>query len=65
MVLDLHQLNGLFLVLVQLVEILCLHLFEGIHLSRSQVDCLVDLGVLLTRAQYLETFEVASAEHFV
>lgn len=58
-----HELDGLFLVLVQFVHGLGLDFFDGVDLSCLLVDGLVDLGVLLARAQQLHSLKVALAEH--
>lgn len=64
-VLHLHELYCFLLVLVELVQIFGLNLFQGVVLASVQMDCFVDLRVLLARPQHLQFLEICFLEHSI
>lgn len=58
MVLHFHELHSLFLVLIEFIKVFGLNLFESVELAGGDVDCLINLGVLLAGSQHLEPFEI-------
>lgn len=58
MVLNFSQLLGFLFELVELIERLCLYLFEGVEFSGGDVHCLIYFSVLFAGAEDFQLLEV-------